>query len=118
MESFQSADAIRTLLSELNFGLGVNSLIDDSSHIFGTLYFMDIFNGIQFCLPHLPVQAHFDFEPVRLADSVGRRIYSDMHTGISWSDTLDELSGGGMIVPVICVSDQTHLTNFSDDQHV
>jgi len=43
IESFQSADALRKLLSELDFGLGNDSCIDDDSHIFGTLFYRDIF---------------------------------------------------------------------------
>jgi len=38
IESFQSAYAMRKLLSELDFGLGDDSWNDDHSHIFGTLY--------------------------------------------------------------------------------
>jgi len=116
IESFQSADALRKLLSELNFGLGDEGWIEDHSHIFGTLYCRDIFKCIQFLLAHLPFQAHLNFEPVRLPDSESRRIYSEMNTG-DWSwDTQDQLPAGAKIVPVICASDKTHLTNFSGDQ--
>jgi hypothetical protein len=81
IKSFQSADALRKLLSELNFGLGDDSWIEDNSHIFGTFYYRDNFKCIQFLLAHLPFQAHLDFELVRLADSEGRRMYSKMNTG-------------------------------------
>jgi hypothetical protein len=81
IESFHSADALRKLPSELDFGLGDNSWIEDDSHIFGTLYYRDIFKCIQFLLAHLPFQAHLNFEPVRLAISEGRRIHSQMNTG-------------------------------------
>ena len=47
IESFQSADGLRQLLSEHNFGLGSDSWIEDHSHIFGTLYYRDIFK----CIP-------------------------------------------------------------------
>ena len=36
IESFQSADALRKLLSELDSGLSDDSWIEDDSHIFGT----------------------------------------------------------------------------------
>ena len=75
IESFHSADALQKLLSELDFGLGDDSWIEDDSHIFGTLYYRDIFKCIQFLLAHLPFQAHLDFELVHLADSEGRRIF-------------------------------------------
>ena len=69
IESFQSADALRNLLSRLDFGLGNDSWIEDHSHIFGTLYYRDIFKCIHFLLAHLPFKAHLNFELVRLADS-------------------------------------------------
>jgi len=40
-----------------------------------------------------------------------------MNTGDWWWDTQDQLPAGATIVPVICASDKTHLTNFSGDQH-
>ena len=58
-----------------------------------------------------------DFEPVRLADSEGRRIHSEINTGDWWWDTQDQFPAGVTIVPVICASDKTDLTNFSGDQH-
>jgi hypothetical protein len=116
IESFQSADALRNLLSRLNCGLGNDSWIEDHSHIFGTLYYRDIFICIQFLLAHLPFQAHLDFELVRLADSESHGIYREMNTGDWWWDTQDRLPAGATIVPVICASDKTHLTNFSSDQ--
>jgi len=58
---------------------------------------------------------HLDLEPVCLADSENRRIYSAMKTGDCWWDTQGWLPTGVTIVHVICTSDKTHLTNFSDD---
>ena len=46
VESIQSADAMQNILSELDFGLGDDSWIEDDSHIFGTLYYRDIFKYI------------------------------------------------------------------------
>jgi hypothetical protein len=117
MESFQSADGQRTLLYELDFGLGDDSWIEDDSHIFGTLYYKDILKCIQFLLAHLPFQAHLDFQPVRLVDSDSRRIYSEMNTGDWWWDTQDHFPAGAKVLPIICASDKSHLTNFSGDQH-
>jgi hypothetical protein len=117
IESFQSADALQKLLSEINFGLGDDRGIEDHLQVFGTLFYKDIFKCIQFLLAHLPFQAHFDFERVRLADSESLQIYSEMNTGDWWWDTHDQLPEGAMIVPVICASEKTHLTNFSGNQH-
>jgi hypothetical protein len=108
---------MRKLLSQLNFGLSDDSWIDDDSHIFGTLYYGDIFKCIQFLLKHFPFQAHLDLELVRLTDSEGRQIHSEMNTGDWWWDTQDKLPAGATIVPVIGASDKTHWTNFSGDQH-
>jgi len=117
IESFQSADALRNLLSQLDFGLSDDSWIEDDSHILGTLYYSDIFKCVQFILAHLPFQAHLNFKPVCLADSENRRVYSEMNTGDWWWDTQDQLRAGATIVPVICASNKTHLTNDSGDQH-
>jgi hypothetical protein len=111
MESSHSADALQKLLSELDFGLGDHSWIEANPHMFGTLYYRNIFKCIQFLLAHLPFQAHLDFELLRLADSESHRIYNELNTGDSWWDTQDQLLTGVMIVPVICASDKTHLTN-------
>jgi hypothetical protein len=54
---------------------------------------------------------------VRLAESEGRRIFSEMNTGDWWWDTQEQLPAGATIVPVICASKKTHLINFSGDQH-
>jgi hypothetical protein len=117
IESFQWTDALRKLLSELYFGLRDDSWIEDDSHIIGTLFYRDIFKCIQFLLADLPFQAHLNFEPVHLADSEGRRIYSKMNMGDWWWDTQDPLPARATVVPVICAFDKTHLINFSGDQH-
>jgi hypothetical protein len=60
---------------------------------------------------------NLNFEPVRLADSEGHRIYSEMNTRDWWWDVQHHLPTGLTIVPVICASDMSHLTNFSGDQY-
>jgi hypothetical protein len=40
-----------------------------------------------------------------------------MNTGNWWWDTQDQRPAGVTIVPVICASDKSHMTNFSGDQH-
>jgi hypothetical protein len=117
MESFQSADDMRKLLSQLDFRLGDDSWIDDESHIFGKLYYRDIFKYIQFLIAHLALQTHLDFKPVHLAVSEGRRIYCKMNTSDWWWDTQDQLPAGATIVPVSCASPKTHLTIFLGNQH-
>jgi hypothetical protein len=77
------------LLSKLDFGLGDDSWIPDYLHIFGTLYYRDIFKCIQFLLTHLPFQTHLNFELVRLAYTAGCRSYSEINKGDWWRDTHD-----------------------------
>jgi len=117
IESFQSVDALWKLLSRLDLGLGNDSWIEDNSHIFGTLYYRDIVKCVQVLLAHLPIQAHLDFELVCLTHLESRRIQSEMNTGNWWWDTQDQLPAGLTIVPVICTSGKTQLTNSSSDQH-
>jgi len=116
IESFQSADALGKLLSELDFGPGNMSCIEDDSHIFGTLYYSDIFKCIQLLLAHLPFQAHLNCELLRLADSVDCWIYRKINTGDEWWDTQDQFPARAMILPVICACDKTYLTKISGDQ--
>ncbi|KAG0632929.1 hypothetical protein HOY80DRAFT_854248, partial [Tuber brumale] len=44
------------------------------------------------------------------------RVYSEMHTGDWWWETQDSLPKGATLVPIICSSDVTFLTNFSGDK--
>jgi hypothetical protein len=91
--------------------------MEDDSPIFGTLFYKDIFKCIQFLLAHLPFKAHLNFEPVRLIDSEGHGIYSEMNRGNWWCDSQDQLPAQAEMVPVICTSDKTHWTNSSGDHH-
>jgi len=117
IESFQSEDTLQKLLSELVFGLGDDSWIEDDTHMFGTFYHRDIIKCIQCLLAHLTFQAHLDFVPKRLTDFQGRRIYSEMNSCDWWGGTPDQLPSGPTIVPFIGASDMTHLTNVSGNQH-
>jgi hypothetical protein len=44
------------------------------------------------------------------------RVYSEMCTGDWWWETQAKLPNGATILPLVCSSDETHLTNFSGDQ--
>jgi len=108
---------MRKLHPEFDFWLGGDSWIEDDSHIFWILYYRDSFKCIQLLLAYLLFQVHLDFELVHLAESVGHPIYTEMDMGDWRWDTLHHLLAGVMIVPVICASYKTQLTNFSGDQH-
>ena len=44
------------------------------------------------------------------------RVYSEMHTGKWWWKQQSTLPRGATLVPVICMSDETHLSDFSGDK--
>jgi len=117
IESCTTAYRLQMLLSELDFVLSDPSWIDDNSYIFRTLYYRDIFQCMAFLLAHLPIQTHLDFTLVYLADSEGCQMYSRINMGYCWWDTQDRPPAGASIVPVICASHKTHLTNISGDHH-
>ena len=79
---------------------------------------MDIFKCILFLLSDLQIQANLNFELVLLADSDCNQIYSEMNTEDWWWDTQDHILAGATIVPVICASDKTPMTNLLGDQHI
>ena len=117
IDSFQLANALRNLLSALDFVPGDDRWIEDDSHIFVTLYYRNIFKCILFLLAHLPFQGHLDIEPVCLTDSKNRPLSTMMNMGDWWWDAKEKLPTGARIVPVICASDKTQLKNFAGDQH-
>jgi hypothetical protein len=46
----------------------------------------------------------------------GERLYTDMYTADWWWETQKTLPRGATLVPIIAMSDGTHLSNFSGDQ--
>jgi hypothetical protein len=56
------------------------------------------------------------YGPVRVTDSAGDRVFSEMNTGNWWWETQDRLPHGATIVPLIVSSDETMLTDHSGDQ--
>ena len=44
------------------------------------------------------------------------QVYSEMHTGKWWWKEQSTLPRGATLVPVICMSDETHLSDFSGDK--
>ena len=117
IESFQSADAMRKPLSEIDFGLSNDRWIEHDSHIFGTLYYRGIFKWIQFVEAVLPSEEHLNFERLHLAPLEGCRIYTQMNTGDWRWDTQNQLPAGATVVHVIFASPMTHLTDVPADQH-
>jgi hypothetical protein len=85
-QSFQTADDCWALIERSPFGLGPSSW--HSIEFDGKqLYTRNIFECIRLLLAHLPFQEHMEYEPVKLFDSEGKRIFNEISTGDWWWDT-------------------------------
>jgi hypothetical protein len=80
-------------------------------------YTTAIFSNVSTSFGTSAISGTPSFDPVHLADSEGRRIYNEMNRGDWRWDTQDQLPTGATVVPAICASDKTHLTNVLGDQH-
>ena len=75
------------------------------------------------CLKYLEQNPAFEgfmyYEPVlwftdeQLTET--SHIYGDIYTGQAWAELLAKTPPGVIILPIICASDVTHVTNFSGD---
>ena len=81
-----------------------------------TVYYRDIMKCIQLLIGHLPFQDNSDYEPVKMYDDSGARVYNEINSGKWWWKTQQKISVGGTLVPVLLASDKTHLTNYSGDK--
>ncbi|RPA99359.1 hypothetical protein L873DRAFT_1643819, partial [Choiromyces venosus 120613-1] len=61
-------------------------------------------------------RADMVYAPVCEYDSSGDQLYSEMHTADWWWEVQQALPTGSTVVPIIRLSDQTHLTNFLGDK--
>lgn len=53
----------------------------------GKLFKQDVLECIRLLLAHLPLCEDMDYEPVKLHDSQGERIYNEINTGDWWWQT-------------------------------
>lgn len=88
---------------------------EDEPYI-ATVYYRDVIKSIQLLLGHLPFAEHLDFEPVKLYDGDGNRVYNEISSGAWWWETQSKIPDGGLLIPVLLASDKTHLTNYSGDK--
>ncbi|KAF8415219.1 hypothetical protein EV426DRAFT_541755, partial [Tirmania nivea] len=58
------------------------------------------------------------YAPVRQYNSVGERIYGDLHSSDWWWKMQDEHPEHSTIVSIIYASDKAHLTNFLGDKSI
>ncbi|KAF8436742.1 hypothetical protein BDZ91DRAFT_756744 [Kalaharituber pfeilii] len=91
----------------------------DFSHpSIGTVYYRDVFECVKLLLRHPPFTDHMHYAPIQLFNDEGERIFGDIHTADWWWSTQSTLPPQSTIVPIICASDKTHLTNFSGDKYL
>lgn len=112
IELFHSVDTLWNLHSAQQFGLGKDCWIWDDLHIFGKLYYQNIFNWFIIIVPHLGHQMYRKLEQVPLAEYEESWMDSARYTGDLWWDTANQLSAVATIVPGICASNKTHSTDF------
>ena len=81
-----------------------------------TVYYRDIMRCIQLLIGHIPFQGVSDYEPIKLYDGSGARVFNEINSGKWWWRTQQRISAGGTLVPILLASDKTHLTNYSGDK--
>jgi len=99
MESFNCADGLQKILSEIDLAHGDDSWIEDLLLIPGILYCRDIVKSILFLVAHLEFQAHFNWDPVRLTNLESCLTFRVMNMGDWWWHTQDQLPATAKIVP-------------------
>jgi hypothetical protein len=99
-----------------------------------TFFYRNPLSCIEFLMRQKRLADNFVYEPYKEYNAKGARIYGEMHTGDWWwraqvrslvdllghetDEPQHDVPKGSTILPVICSSDQTHLTNFSGDKKV
>jgi len=86
MESVKSCEGLRKLLTTLQCGLSDDIWIKDYLHNFGTLYYRDSFNGIQFLLVHYAVHKHLQFDAGCVVDLNSCQMGSKSITAYWWCE--------------------------------
>ncbi|KAF8420172.1 hypothetical protein EV426DRAFT_537901 [Tirmania nivea] len=84
----------------------------------GTIYYRDIIECVKLLLRNRSFGDSLIYAPVRQYNSVGERIYSDLHSLDWWWKMQNKHPEYSISVPIICASDKAHLTNFSGDKSI
>ncbi|RPA93469.1 hypothetical protein L873DRAFT_1705102 [Choiromyces venosus 120613-1] len=79
-------------------------------------FYRNILDCVRYLLRQIAYRDDLVYMPRCEYDQNGDRIYAKMHTADWWWDVQDTLPRGATLVPIIGMSDQTHLTNFSGDK--
>jgi hypothetical protein len=99
-------------------------------------FYRNVLDCVRYLLRQITYTEDLVYAPRREYDANGQRVYAEMHTADWWWDiqvqchivtqlllagaqanrSQDALPRGATVVPIIGMSDQTHLSNFSGDQ--
>ncbi|KAH0604492.1 uncharacterized protein H6S33_006869 [Morchella sextelata] len=116
--SFQSAYTFQNQLDKMtgsppNFQYGT---VGDGFGRTTDLYYRNPVECARYLLGQRCYKSSMVYRPERVYDADGYQLYSEMHTADWWWNMQERLPTGATIVPIICSSDVTHLTNFSGDK--
>lgn len=132
---FTSAFTLRALFNNMENSLGPESWRQGEVALSGTntaFYYRDPIDCVKYLIRQRAYESDMVFSPERLYEGSERQ-YGELHTADWWWDTQvctnfsiwpgrkltrlqETLPEGATIVPIICASDTTHLTNFSGDK--
>lgn len=79
-------------------------------------FYRDIVACARYLISQRCYTSHMVYKPIREYDSGANRLFSGLHTADWWWELQSKLPAGATIVPIICGSDATQLTNFSGDK--
>ncbi|KAH8147002.1 uncharacterized protein LAJ45_08801 [Morchella importuna] len=100
-------------------GLGRESWMHSEVELGGekiAYYYRDPMSVVRFLLGQRAFRESLVYAPTMEYNELGERMYGEMHTADWWWEMQNTLPEGSTVVPVICASDGTHLTNFSGDK--
>ena len=127
--SFRSAYSLYKLIDKMDPLLGMESFKYDTVD-FGIpgrpaspYFYRDPVEVVQYLLKQPAYSRHMVYSPEEVYTTImvnGEKkkvqVYSEMHTGKWWWKEQSTLPRGATLVPVICMSDETHLSDFSGDK--
>ena len=136
--SFKSAYTLEKHLKNLDplgkFLEWTEGIVEDGNHTI-CFFYRNIIDCVRYLIAQIAYKDSMVYAPVKEYDQVGARLYSEMHTAQWWweiqvnsttrscgrlhvltKDFEETLPRGATVVPIIGMSDQTHLSNLSGDK--
>ncbi|KAI5852013.1 hypothetical protein BZA05DRAFT_445175 [Tricharina praecox] len=124
--SLKSNYHLRQMLDRMEDGLGASScresqldnMVWNAQHTKEPIEFWhrDIIECGKWLLQQRAYTQYLSYAPEKRFEDDGNRVYSEMYTADWWWERQSSLDAGDTMVPMIFVSDVTHLTNFSGDK--